>query len=385
MTGGQELGAGRKRGAIYRRLGIEPIVNGRSTFTVLGGSLMPPEVVEAMAQASRCFVDLVELQAAVGRRLAELTRNEAAFVPGGAAAGLFLAAAASMTRSVKNGILRLADLPRLPREFVVHRAHEVPYLSAVELAGGRLVEIGGVDGTDEAELAAALGPGTAAIVYVPKAYLARSVVPLDAVVRAARPRGIPVIVDAAAQLPPPENLWRFTEAGAEVALFSGGKALCGPASSGLAVGRSAFIERMAQNAAPLDRLGRPMKAGKEDIVGLLAAVEWYLAQDHVAMGRQYDRIVRHLVTWGDGRRDVRVTREELGEAGQPTPRARVTLRDAAPGARDRLLAALRDTPPRIDLLPADQDAFYVAPETLVPGEEELVTRRLTELLDPAQG
>jgi len=166
----------------------------------------------------------------------------------------------------------------------------------------------------------------------------------------------------------------------DVALFSGGKALCGPASSGLAVGSRAFIERMAGNAAPLDRLGRPMKAGKEDVVGLLAAVEWYLGQDHPALNRQYARIVDHFVTWARNRRDVEVTREELGEAGQPTPRARLALVGVAPGARDVLLDALRTLPPRIDLLAGDEGVFYVAPETLVPGEEALITRRLTALL-----
>src|SRR5437764_13692904 len=151
MTGGHSPEpAGRERGEIYRRLGVEPIINGRSTFTVLGGSLMPAEVMDAMAQASQCFVDLLELETAVGSRLAALTRNEAAFVCGGAAAGLFLAAAACMTRAVEDGILRAADLSRLPREFVVHRTHGIPYLSSIELAGGGLVEIGREDGTDEA-------------------------------------------------------------------------------------------------------------------------------------------------------------------------------------------------------------------------------------------
>src|SRR6476660_6789808 len=110
-------------GAIYRRLGVEPIVNGRSTFTILGGSLMPPEVLEAMRQAAACYVDLTELQTAVGRRLAELTRNEAAFVSGGAAAGLFLSAAASLARGTDDRVLRLDDLDRYPRDFVIHRAH----------------------------------------------------------------------------------------------------------------------------------------------------------------------------------------------------------------------------------------------------------------------
>ena len=381
MTGGRDLATiGSAKGAIYRRLGVEPIINGRSTFTILGGSLMAPPVIEAMRQAAESFVDLVELQAAVGRRLAELTRNEAAFVSGGAAAGLFLSAAAAIMRDSDDGILRLDEPDGRPRDFVIHRAHRIPYDLAIGLAGGRLVEIGGPDGTDEAELAAVLRPSTAAVLYVPKSHLAGAVLPLETVVRLARPLSIPVIVDAAAQLPPPDNLWRFSEAGADVVLFSGGKALCGPAGTGLIVGRAPFIARLAANAAPLQRLGRPMKIGKEDMVGLLAAVEWYLGQDHAALARRYDAAVERIAEWGRGRTDVIVERLETGEAGQPTPRAWIRLLNGSPAARDAVLGELRANPPRVDLL-ADEDAgFFVAPETLVAGEEDAVTVRLDEVL-----
>lgn len=368
------------RGDVYRRLGVEPIVNGRSTFTILGGSLMAPPVLDAMRQAAESFVDLVELQAAVGRRLAELTRNEAAFVCGGAAAGLFLSAAAAMLRDSPDGVLRLEALERAPREFITHRAHRIPYDQAIGLAGGRLVEIGGLDGTAESDLADALGPATAAVLYVPKAYLADAVLPLETVIALAHRAGVPVIVDAAAQLPPPENLWRFTEAGADIVLFSGGKGLCGPASTGLIVGRAHYIERLAVNAAPLQRLGRPMKVGKEDMIGLLAAVEWYLAQDHEAVAQGNEALVEKIVAWGRARDDVTVERVGLGEAGQPTPRAWIRLAGGSPEARDRLLAELRATPPRVDLLPDDEAGFFVAPETLVPGEEDVITGQLDRLL-----
>jgi L-seryl-tRNA(Ser) seleniumtransferase len=370
-----------ERGAVYRSLGVEPLINGRSTYTILGGALMPPVVLDAMREAAQSFVDLTELEAAVGQRIAELTRNEAAFVTGGAAAGLFLSAAAAMTRDVPDGILRLAELDTMPREFVIHRAHRVPYDSAIELAGGRLVEIGRADGTDEADLVGALGPATAGIFYVPRSFLADAVLPLEVVVRHARERGVPVIVDAAAQLPPVESLWRFTEMGAEVALFSGGKALCGPSSTGLVLGRRSFIDRIAANAAPLHRLGRPMKVGKEDLVGIVTAVEWYLGLDLGAQWRDFSAIVDFLVDWGRERNDIEVVREETGEAGQPTPRARLRLVDATPADRDELARRLREGRPRIDLLVWPDDLLYVAPETLLPGEERVIARRLDELLD----
>jgi uncharacterized pyridoxal phosphate-dependent enzyme len=389
VTGGRDLrdsgpedGAGPERGAIYRRIGVEPIINGATTMTYLGGSLMPPEVVEAMRQASECFVDLYELQDAVGRRIAELTRNEAAFVSGGAAAGLLLSAVACMARDTDDGIVRPGELEGLPREFLIQRPHRIPYDPAIELAGGRLVEVGGPGGTSTTDVEGAIGPGTAGILYVAGAHLAESSLPLDVVVDLARARDIPVIVDAAAQLPPVENLWRFTEAGADLVLFSGGKGLCGPASTGLVLGRRRYIERFAAYAAPRQRIGRPMKVGKEDLIGILAAVEWYLAQDHAALARQHEAIVEHIVAWARERQDISAVRETPGQAGQPTPRALLTLGPEHASRRDGILARLRAGSPRIELLSEGDDAFYLAPETIVPGEEAVVTQRLTEVLAP---
>jgi L-seryl-tRNA(Ser) seleniumtransferase len=373
------------RGAIYRRIGVEPIVNGATTMTYLGGSLMPPEVVEAMRQASGSFVDLTELQAAVGRRIAELTRNEAAFVSGGAAAGLFLSAVVCMAREVDDGVLRPADLDGLPRDFIIQHPHRIPYEPAIELAGGRLVEIGAPGGTSEADLDDAIGPATAGVLHVAGAHLAEGALALESVVRVAHARDVPVIVDAAAQLPPVENLWAFTAAGADMVLFSGGKGLRGPASTGLVLGRARYLDRFAANAAPQQRIGRPMKVGKEDTIGLLAAVEWYLAQDHDAVARGYEAIVDHVIDWADRRRDITATREPKGQAGQPTPRVRLTLAPALAPRRDQLLARLRAQPPRVELLPAGDDGFYLAPETLAPGEETVVTRRLADVLEADPG
>jgi L-seryl-tRNA(Ser) seleniumtransferase len=352
-------------------------------MTYLGGSLMPPEVVEAMRQASECFVDLYELQDAVGRRIAELTRNEAAFVSGGAAAGLVLSAVVCMARDTDHGIVRPGELKGLPREFLIQHGHRIPYDPAIELAGGRLIEVGGPHGTSTTDVEAAIGPGTAGILYVAGAHLAEGSLPLDVVIGLARGRDIPVIVDAAAQLPPVENLWRFTEAGADLVLFSGGKGLCGPASTGLVLGRRRYIERFDAYAAPRQRIGRPMKVGKEDLIGILAAVEWYLAQDHAALARRYEAIVEHVVAWARGRQDIGAERATPGQAGQPTPRALLTLAPEHAWRRDGILARLRAGSPRIELLPEGDDAFYLAPETIVPGEEAVVTQRLGEVL--AQG
>ena len=382
MTGARDLStAAAQRGDVYRRIGVEPIVNAATTMTYLGGSLMPPEVLDAMREAAESFVDMYELQAAVGRRIAELTSNEAAFVSGGAAAGLFLSAAVCMARDTEDGILRPAELDGLPRDFIIHRRHRIPYDSAIELAGGRLVEIGSETQTTEADLAGAIGRETAGILFVAGAHLADGALPLEAVVRVAVRSDIPVIVDAAAQLPPVENLWAFGAAGADLVLFSGGKGLCGPASTGLVLGPRRYVERFERNAAPRQRIGRPMKVGKEDLIGILAAVEWHLRQDHEALADRYEAMVEHVVGWGRDRPDVTVTRETPGQAGQPTPRALIRLHPPIAGRRDEVLGALRGGPPRVELLAEGEDALFFAPETLVPGEEAVVTRRLGAVLD----
>jgi L-seryl-tRNA(Ser) seleniumtransferase len=332
---------------VYRELGLEPVINGNATLTRLGGSLIAPEVLDAMREAAGSFVDLEELGRRVGAEIARLTRNQAAMVSGGAAAGLALASAACMARALEDGILRSEQLDLLPRRFVIQRPHRNAYQTALELPGGRLREVGDENGVDEAELIEELGPGCAATVFFAGSHLQRGTVPLERVIELAHSEGVPVVVDAAAQLPPPENLWKFTELGADLVVFSGGKGLCGPQSTGLVLGSPDLVERCTANAAPLHRVGRPMKVSKEDMIGILHAVRWYLAQDHAAIGERYEHVVRALIEWGQGRSDVSVSRVFPSEAGQPMPRARIDLTDPARGS-DEVLAALRAGAPSID-------------------------------------
>jgi L-seryl-tRNA(Ser) seleniumtransferase len=197
---------------------------------------------------------------------------------------------------------------------------------------------------------------------------------------------VPVVVDAAAQLPPRDNLWRLTQMGADLVVFSGGKGLRGPQASGLVVGRDELIEAIRQNAAPHQRLGRPMKVGKEEMVGLLAAVEWYLAQDQLALSRQYEAMVQLFVVRFGGLPGLRASRDFPSEAGQPIPRALLRwdadrLGIDAATARQRL----RDGSPGIEVALAGSDGIYVNPETLEPGEELIVADRLAEVLGATIG
>lgn len=360
----------------YQELDVRPVINANATLTRLGGSLMPHEVVDAMRAAGGAFVDLFELQRVIGARIAELTHNEAAYVSSGAAAGLYLSALAC---GLSDGSRESSTLLGMDRyEVIVHTSHNNPYVASIELSGATIVWIGDELDTRLEELQAALGPRTAAVFYFAGAHFGRAALPLERVIEVAHAAGRPVVVDAAAQLPPAENLWRFTrELGADLAIFSGGKGLRGPQSSGLIVGRVDLIELCRAQGAPNPRRGRAMKVGNEEMYGLLAAVERYLQLDFEELSRHYESMVRVLLDAVAETPGVDATRDWPSEAGQPIPRARIGLGTGAVSVAD----ALWEGNPRISVATDGDEALLLNPETLSPGEEFIVAEHLVAALD----
>jgi seryl-tRNA(Sec) selenium transferase len=203
---------------------------------------------------------------------------------------------------------------------------------------------------------------------------------LELQIEIAKKHGIPLIVDAAAQLPPVENLWNFTRMGADLALFSGGKGLCGPQSSGLILGRKDLITACAFNACPRPFIGQPMKAGKEEIVGLMAAVRSYLDLDHAALMQTYEDQVSWIVAAFSGIPHVSARRSFPSEAGQPMPRAEIILSEQSLGiSRDEVLRQLYTGSPAIHLSPAGATGIYVNPQTLQDGQERIIVKRIKEI------
>ncbi|GAA1579366.1 hypothetical protein GCM10009804_39930 [Kribbella hippodromi] len=213
------------------------------------------------------------------------------------------------------------------------------------------------------------------------AHYAAGALPVEEVVQCAREAGVPVIVDAAAQIPPVASLWRFTrDIGADAVIVSGGKGLRGPQASGLVLGKRSIVDNLRMHTSPKHELGRGMKVGKEELLGLLAAVEWTLAQDEGALLAGYERIVDDWIAGLQGLPGVVVERGYPSEAGQPHSRAVLRLvRD-----RDEIVQALWDGDPRISVgtygLPAD--AIALNPQTLQPGEEKVVLDAVVRLLGP---
>jgi len=313
---------------IYAALGVKRRINAAGTMTRLGGALMAPEVVAAMAAAARASVDIAELQAAASRTIARLTGAEAGMITTGAAAALTLGTAAAMTRW---DVAKMAALPHaegFAHEVLIPRTHRTGYAHAFAAAGARLIDIGhndrgtgaGVRGLEGWEIEAALTPRTAAFAFSVNVENQRD---LPLVVEICRPRGIPVIVDAAAQLPPKANLRRFLELGADLVAFSGGKAIGGPQASGILAGRKDLvgaalvqqidmdvspatwsppdlIDRAAMKGVPHHGLGRGFKAGKEEIVGLLAALERFVGADDEAANAQLETRLAAIARALDG-------------------------------------------------------------------------------------
>lgn len=362
----------------YEALGVRPVINAYATLTRLGGSLMPPEVIRAMNEAAACFVDLHELQCRMGERIAELTRNEAAYVSSGAAAGLLLATAACITGTDRELMHRFPDLNGLKDEVIVHHTHRNGYDYAVRQTGAKLVEIGDDAGTTREHLEQAITSKTAAFFWFQGAMVTPRDLPLPEVIEVAHAHGIPVIVDAAAQLPPVSNLWDFTHMGADLAIFSGGKDLCGPQASGLVLGRKDLIEACRMHGNPNHAIGRPMKVGKEEMLGLLAAVERYLTLDHDAREQYCENTVK---LWCDGLNEVpglSAMRTFPNEAGQPLPRCYIAV-DREHLERDSIVEQLAAGNPSIIVEPTPEGGIHLNPMTLSPGEEQIILSRILEI------
>ena len=374
--------------SVYAELGVEPIINAAGTLTALGGSLMPPEVTDALGAASRSYVVMEELHLAAGRRIAELVGVKAAHVCACAAAGISLMAAACIAGTDPQKIRQLPDTHGLMNRFVVQRAHRNPFDQALRLAGGEFVEVD----SDPGDLERALQGNDVAGVYHTLAWFCpRDDLPLPQVTAMAHRSGVPVIVDAAAEVPPVANLTRFLNEGADLVTFSGGKAIRGPQSSGLILGRADLIEACRLNDCPNMGVGRPMKAGKEEIVALAKAVEMYVAKDHAAEMTVWERRVAHVIGALSGLEGVRVWRQLPFGIGQQIPHAALGWDEAAVGlTHEEVVRRLRQGKPRIAVqlvspqrygfAPFQSAELRLHPHTLAEGEEIIVAARLRQLL-----
>jgi L-seryl-tRNA(Ser) seleniumtransferase len=369
--------------SVYEKLGLKRAINGVGTVTNLGGSLMPSEVVEAMREASDAFVDMHELIRRTGEIVAELTGAEAGVITSGASAGLVLATAACMTANDPEKMAKLPDARGMRNEVIVQRTLRTGWYHMLQLTGARLVEVGDAEKTTAGQIEEAITERTAAIWYFdfePR----EGIVPLEKLAKIGKRRGVPVLVDAAAEVPPVENLTRYLRRGADVVVFSGGKGIQGPNDSGFVCGRRDIIEAIAHQMCPRMGIGRAMKVGKEGIIGAISALMRYVRVDHVTEARDWEDKVSFMAKELGKIPGVRAERV-LPEAEMPIrplgiPRTQFALDEVALGRSvERLVAELADGDPSIRLF-VWKGRVLINPQCLQDGEEKVIVSQIRRVL-----
>lgn len=365
--------------SVYELLGVDTIINAGGTHTTHGGSRMHPEVLEAMAEASRSHVHVVELNRKVGEYIAQVTGAEAGMVTCGAASGITLATAACMTGTNVARVRRLPDTNGMPDQIVMQHNHYGVYGNTHTFAGAEVVTVGNAAGSIAEEVEAAINPRTAALGYLFAPGLAQTGPSLQETVEIAHRHDLPVMVDAAAMLPPRENLRRFISEGADLVIFSGGKFIGGPQATGLMFGKQELVEAALMNSSPGHAIGRPQKVAREEMVGLATALRLYMDLDEEALldGKraQAEVVAAKLKSVPGVRCEVKhdyfryfvptaVIELEPGWKGPPVPEIAKRLHEGSP----RIYVA------------SSREAINVNPFNLRDGEEEIVADRLIEEL-----
>jgi L-seryl-tRNA(Ser) seleniumtransferase len=377
LFGGTALAAVPKRD-FFKELGIRTFINAAGTYTTLTASLMPPEVVQAWEYASRKYVPLIDLHDAVGKRIAELTGCEAAMVTSGAAGALTVGTAACMTGTNQEFIRRLPDTTGMKTEVIIQKSHRYGYDHAVRSCNIRFVEV-----ETREELERAVNERTAMMLFF-NANDPAGQIKVAEFAQLGKKHNIPTFNDAAADVPPVENLSNYIKMGYDLVTFSGGKGLCGPQSAGLLLGRRDLIEAARLNTSPhSDTIARGMKVNKEELLAMMVAVESFVKRDHQAYWREWEKRVKLI---GDSLASIRgvTTEVHVPEIANHVPHLRVRWDETAVKITIReVVRQLREGEPSIEVVPGNRGALTVAVWMMQPGEAQVVAKRLREILKSA--
>lgn len=370
-----------EHGDVFRAIGVEPAISASGPTTAYGGTKLRPEVHEAMNSASQVMVDMGDLNDAAGQVIAEHTGAEAGMVTSGAAGALVLQAAAVVAGSDKAKMSRLPDTTGMKNEIIIHNIHRFPYDQCYTSVGAKLVGVGDFLRCLPWELETAITENTAAIAYIEAPFIAPYAMPLPEVAEIAHARDVPVIVDAASMVPPRENLTKFIDQGADMVIFSGGKAIRGPQGAGILAGRKDLIEAARANGSPNQFFGRGLKVTKEEIIGLVQALETFVDEDEDAENARFrelsQKVVDALIEIPG--LDVQI-RYDKKDWLIPTAVFKFTEQWTGP-ARDDVLKRMTEGDTKIFLhWLGGPDTLAVDPLNIDDNEMEIVIRRLREEL-----
>ena len=359
----------------YESIGVRPLINCRGTFTIISGSVILPEVREAIVLASQRYVNIDELMEAVGVRIAELMDCEWGLITDGCAAALCQVTAACVAGSDPEKMIRLPDTTGMKNEVIVQTCHRNVYDHAIRMVGVKMIEV-----DTKAELEAALNDRTAMFFVFGDAE-ERGQITTKEMADIGHEHGVPTFVDAAAERPDVPN-W-YLEQGADAVAYSGGKCLRGPQASGLVLGHQDLLQAAFLNGAPHHALARPMKAGKEEIMGLLAAVEQWIKRDHKAEWKDWERRLGVITDTVKDFDSVTTTIRQRGRSNV-APVLEINWDVETVGISGTAVASqLSAGEPRIELN-GNANGISIMPYMMEEGEDKIVADQLGAILNSSQ-
>lgn len=369
---------------IYEELGVKKVINAAGTYTAIGASRMSKETQKLMIEASNWNVQIEELQKKVNNKIAEMTHNEAAYVCNSCSSAIYLSVAACISRHYDKDFNHISREEIQQCEVIALWGQRLFYHSVIEQLGAKIKYIGYSNmesPLSTTELKAAINNNTICSFFIsrtPDGYYGESCMNLIDFLHTSKECNVPVLVDAAAQLPPKSNLWRFTEMGAEMVCFSGGKDLAGPQASGLLVGKMEYIKAISEIGFPHSSYGRLMKIGREEIVALYSAIREYLDRDEKVREQFCEQEINNLINKVNCTRHFNAERTWPNEAKQPLPRAFVSIKDNSINA-SQLRSQLMKDEPGVFCYSENKNGVYINPMCLDVGEMDVIAERFISI------
>lgn len=309
--------------ATFESLGIKKVINASGNNSRLGSSILSQEVLHAMNEASKVYVNMNELHIRCGEFIAQITGAEAGLVTSGAAGGLLLSAAACVTGT---NIALMSELPQAAKkkEIIIQKGHRTGYDQAIRTFGVSLIEVGLPYQTYPEQIENSINENTVAILFTFGERVNRNgEVPLKDVIKIAKKHKIPIIVDGSLINFPFKRLKDCIAMGVDLLVTSGGKHIFGPPGTGFLCGKKDLVEACRLQAGPSYGIGRPLKIGKEEIIGLITALEIYLKKDHNIEHQKWNKKIHYLVSKLNELNNIEATQTEFDEVDRPVPRARL--------------------------------------------------------------
>ncbi|MDN3687798.1 aminotransferase class V-fold PLP-dependent enzyme [Cyclobacterium jeungdonense] len=359
---------------LVQELGLRSFVNAAGTYTAMTASLMPKEVMEAINYASRHYVMLDEVQDKVGERIAALCHAEAATVTAGCWSAMVLGTAGVLTGKDRDKIRQLPNLEGMKSEVIVQKSHNVGYVHAITNTGVKVVEV-----ETAAEVDRAVNDKTAMMWFL-NYQAPDGKINHEEWVALGKKHGIPTMIDMAADVPPVENLWKYNDMGFDLVCVSGGKAIKGPQSAGILMGRKDLIEAARLSAPPRGgTIGRGMKVNKEEILGMYVALDEYIKKDHDKEWKEWEEKVAYVA--GEVEKIDGVTTDvSVPPIANHTPYLKISWDDSIQLTREQMQEKLRLGEPSIEVISGGDQAISMTVFMLRPKEEKIVAKRIVEEL-----